>query len=32
MLKFEKDGVVIEVHETEEFRIGKLKLAGWIQI
>ena len=31
MLTFTKDGVSVEVHESEVIRIGKLQLAGWVQ-
>lgn len=31
-LTFTKDGVTTQVDSNNEFIIGKLKLAGWVQI
>lgn len=32
MITFEKDGVTTQVESHNEFIIGKLKLAGWVQV
>ena len=31
MLTYTKDGVSVEVHQSETLRIAKLELAGWVR-